>query len=83
MPVLRAKPGVWCDYCKGRYSKESPLHSKPASWTVVSESMDNLGKERHYCQTCSELVSQWGDEIWELQDQINYTVKKRGERLDV
>ena len=83
MPVSRAKPGVWCDYCKVRYAKGSPLHGKAASWTVTSEASDTLGQERHYCQSCSEIVCQWGDEIWELQDQINYRVKRQGERLDV
>lgn len=83
MPVSRAKPGIWCDYCKVRFSKGSPLHGKAASWTVTSEASDILGQERHYCQSCSEIVCQWGDEIWELQDQINYRVKRQGERLDV
>ena len=83
MPVSRAKPGVWCDYCKVRFSKGSPLHGKAASWTVTSEASDTLGQERHYCQNCSEIVCQWGDETWELQEQIDYRVKRQGERLDV
>jgi ribosomal protein L37AE/L43A len=83
MPVLRAKPGIWCDYCRVRYPKGSMNHDKPASWTVVSESVQNKGRERHYCQSCAQEASKWGDEIWELQDQINYAVKNMGERLDV
>lgn len=83
MPVSRAKPGVWCDYCKVRFSKGSPLHGKAASWTVTSEASDTLGQERHYCQNCSEIVCQWGDETWELQEQIDYRIKRQGERLDV
>mgnify|MGYP001236509321 CR=1 FL=1 len=83
MPVLRAKKGQWCDYCKVRFPKGNPLHEKPASWTVVSESADRLGRERHYCQSCSEVVTKWGNETWELQDQIDYGVKRNGERLDV
>lgn len=83
MPVLRAKPGQWCDYCKTRFPKEHVNHSKPASWTVVSESADKLSRERHYCQSCSEIVSEWNGEIWELQDQINYAVIRNGERLNV
>ena len=80
MPVIRAPKGQWCDYCRTRFSREL-LSQKPASWTVVSESRDRQGSERHYCQSCAEIVSEWSGGIWELQDQINYASK--GDRLDV
>lgn len=79
MPVVRARSGQWCDYCRTRFTKEL-LAQKAASWTVISESAERKGAERHYCQSCAETVSLWdGGEIWELQDQINYSCRE--ERL--
>lgn len=82
MPIRRSDRGVWCDYCKNRFGTKTTLGQKPASWTVISESMERRGMERHYCQSCAETVSMWPDgTVWELQDQINYACES--ERLDV
>lgn len=79
MPVIRARAGVWCDYCKVRFSREL-LADKAASWTVVSESQARRGLERHYCQSCAEIASTWNDgTTWELQEQIDYACRE--ERL--
>lgn len=80
MPILRAKPGIWCDYCKTRFPKGTIMHEKAASWTVISEHPDRKGMQRHYCQSCSEEVTKWNGEVWELQDQVDYAQKH--ERLN-
>lgn len=73
--VRRAKPGIWCDYCKGRFSNKSLLHEKAASWTVISESPDRKGMQRHYCQSCAIEVSKWtGNTTWELEEQLAYAI---------
>lgn len=73
--VRRSKPGVWCDYCKGRFPAKSLLHDKAASWTVISESPDRKGMERHYCQSCAIEVSKWtGNTTWELTEQLAYAI---------
>lgn len=82
MPIVRSDRNVWCDYCKTRYPAKHPLHSKPASWTIISESQDRKGMVRHYCQSCAESVSMWPVlGVWELQQQINYACES--ERLNV
>jgi ribosomal protein L37AE/L43A len=75
MPIKRAKAGIWCDYCRNRFPKGF-MHEKGASWTIVSESNARRGMERHLCQSCTEEVSKWGDGVWELQEQINYTCQQ-------
>lgn len=57
------------------------MHEKPASWTVTSEHPDRKGMQRHYCQSCSEEVTKWNNEVWELQEQLNYA--QRNERLNL
>lgn len=57
MAVVRAKVGVWCDYCSVRWHKNSIHHSKAASWTVISEHPDRKGRMRSYCQACAESVA--------------------------
>lgn len=84
LTVQRAAKGIWCDYCKTRFPSKHPFHSKPASWTVISESHERRGMERHYCQACAETVSTWNDgTVWELQDQINYASQQERLGLDV
>lgn len=81
MPIFRAKPGVWCDYCKGRFPKGNILHEKPASWTVVSEHPDRKGMFRSYCQACAEECCWVIDgEDFDLRAQLDYAQKN--ERLN-
>ena len=83
LTVQRASKGVWCDYCKTRFTKGTGWHEKPASWTVISESSERQGYTRHYCMECARVVSQWPDgSIWEIEDQINYANKQERLGLD-
>lgn len=73
--VIKAKPGVWCDYCKGRFPSKTLLHEKAASWTVISESPDRKGMQRHYCRQCAIEVSGWtNNTTWELSEQLAYAL---------
>lgn len=79
--LRRANKGVWCDYCKVRYTANSLRRETPALWTIISESTARSGNQRNYCGECARVVSSWDGGIWELQDQIDYA--NREERLDV
>lgn len=81
MPIFRTAVGVWCDYCKWRYPATHMLHSKPASWTVVSEHPDRKGMKRSYCQACAEECCWEVDgQDFDLTAQLEYANKN--ERLN-
>jgi hypothetical protein len=47
LTVIKAAPGVWCDYCKVRFGTNSPLGQKGASYTVISNHPKSQGVRRH------------------------------------
>ena len=72
LTVTKAKPGVWCDYCKAHYGSNFLLGQKGASWTVVSVHPKSKGEKRHYCQACAVEVSLWPDGThWSLVEQVD------------
>lgn len=76
--VVRAKVGVWCDYCNYRWHKNSINHNKAASWTVISESPEFKGRMRSYCQSCAESVSwQIDGKDFGLEEQFKYAQSQR------
>lgn len=77
LTVIKAAPGVWCDYCKVRYGTNSILGQKPASYTVVSNHPRSQGTRRHYCNSCAIEVQTWADgTVWSLPEQTEYLMKQ-------
>ena len=73
LTVIKAAPGVWCDYCKVRYGTNSPLGQKGASYTVISNHPRSKGIRRHYCNACAIEVQTWADgTVWSLPEQTDY-----------
>ena len=73
LTVIKAAPGVWCDYCKVRYGTNSPLGQKGASYTVISNHPRSQGVRRHYCNACAIEVQTWADgSVWSLPEQTEY-----------
>lgn len=73
LTVIKAAPGVWCDYCKVRYGTNSILGQKPASYTVLSNHPKSKGTRRHYCNACAIEVQTWADgTVWSLPEQTDY-----------
>ena len=73
LTVIKAAPGVWCDYCKVRFGTNSLLGQKPASYTVISNHPRSNGVRRHYCNACAIEVSTWSDgTVWSLPEQTEY-----------
>lgn len=69
----KAKPGVWCDYCKSRFGTTSPKGQTPAVWTVHSVLPQSHGRLRSYCNECAMDVSRWADGTYfALDQQIEY-----------
>ena len=69
----KAKPGVWCDYCKSRWGIHNPLGTTQAAWTVTSELPKSHGRKRSYCNDCVIDVSKWADgSYFSLDQQIEY-----------
>lgn len=77
LTVIKAAPGVWCDYCKVRYGTNSPLGQKAASYTVISNHPRSQGTRRHYCNSCAIEVQTWADgTVWSLPEQTEYLMKQ-------
>lgn len=71
--LSKAKPGVWCDYCKSRYGINNEKGTTQASWTVHSELPKSHGRKRSYCNDCVLDVSKWADGTYfNLDQQIEY-----------
>jgi hypothetical protein len=71
--LSKAKPGVWCDYCKSRFGVTSPKGQTAAVWTVHSELPKSHGRKRSYCNDCAVDVSKWADgSYFSLDQQIEY-----------
>ena len=77
LTVIKAAPGVWCDYCKVRYGTNSLLGQKAASYTVISSHPRSQGTRRHYCNSCAIEVQTWADgSVWSLPEQTDYLMKQ-------
>ncbi len=77
LTVIKAAPGIWCDYCKVRYGVNSPLGQKGASYTVISNHPRSQGVRRHYCNSCAIEVQTWADgTVWSLPEQTEYLMKQ-------
>ena len=77
LTVIKAAPGVWCDYCKVRYGTNSPLGQKGAMYTVISNHPKSQGTRRHYCNSCAIEVQTWADgTVWSLPEQTDYLMKQ-------
>jgi len=77
LTVIKAAPGIWCDYCKVRYGVNSLLGQKPASYTVISNHPKSQGTRRHYCNSCAIDVQTWADgTVWSLPEQTEYLLKQ-------
>jgi hypothetical protein len=73
LTVIKAAPGVWCDYCKVRYGTNSLLGQKAASYTVLSNHPKSKGTRRNYCNQCAIEVQTWADgTVWSLPEQTDY-----------
>ena len=73
LTVIKAAPGVWCDYCKVRFGTNSVLGQKGASYTVISNHPRSQGVRRHYCNACAIEVQTWADgSVWSLPEQTEY-----------
>lgn len=71
--LTKAKPGIWCDYCKSRWGIHNPLGTTQAAWTVHSELPKSHGRKRSYCNECVIDVSKWADgSYFSLDQQIEY-----------
>ena len=77
--LSKAKPGIWCDYCKSRWGSEQRdikgigIVPKIAVWTVHSELPKSHGRKRSYCNDCAIDVSKWADgSYFSLDQQIEY-----------
>ena len=71
--LSKAKPGIWCDYCKGRFTANIPRGQQQAAWTVHSELPKSHGRKRSYCNDCAIDVSKWADgSYFSLDQQIEY-----------
>ena len=71
--LSKAKPGIWCDYCKSRWGIHNPLGTTQAAWTVHSELPKSHGRKRSYCNECAIDVSKWADgSYFSLDQQIEY-----------
>ena len=77
LTVIKAAPGVWCDYCKVRFGTNSMLGQKAASYTVISNHPRSQGTRRHYCNSCAIEVQTWADgTVWSLPEQTEYLMKQ-------
>ena len=77
LTVIKAAPGIWCDYCKVRFGTNTLLGQKPASYTVVSNHPRSQGTRRHYCNSCAIEVQTWADgTVWSLPEQTEYLMKQ-------
>ena len=77
LTVIKAAPGVWCDYCKVRFGTNSLLGQKAASYTVISNHPRSQGTRRHYCNSCAIEVQTWADgTVWSLPEQTEYLMKQ-------
>ena len=77
LTVIKAAPGIWCDYCKVRFGVNTPLGQKPASYTVISNHPKSQGTRRHYCNSCAIEVQTWADgSVWSLPEQTEYLMKQ-------
>ena len=71
--LSKAKIGIWCDYCRGRFGVTSVQGQKQATWTVHSELPKSHGRKRSYCNDCAIDVSKWADgSYFSLDQQIEY-----------
>ena len=71
--LSKAKPGIFCDYCKSRFGIHNPKGMTQAAWTVVSELPKSHGRKRSYCNDCAIDVSKWADgSYFSLDQQIEY-----------
>lgn len=81
MTIRRSPKGVWCDYCKLRWTANDLRGQVQAIWWIRSERHGTV-IDRHYCYACSKELQTWTDgEIWAFQDQIDYA--KGMDKLDV
>ena len=77
LTVIKAAPGVWCDYCKVRFGSNTLLGQKAASYTVISNHPKSKGVRRHYCNACAVEVQSWADgTVWSLPEQTEYLLKQ-------
>ena len=77
LTVIKAAPGIWCDYCKVRFGTSTVLGQKPASYTVISNHPKSQGTRRHYCNSCAIDVQTWADgSVWSLPEQTDYLMKQ-------
>ncbi len=77
LTVIKAAPGIWCDYCKVRFGTNTLLGQKPASYTVISNHPRSQGTRRHYCNSCAIEVQTWADgTVWSLPEQTEYLMKQ-------
>lgn len=77
LTVIKAAPGVWCDYCKVRFGTNTLLGQKAASYTVISNHPRSQGTRRHYCNSCAVEVQSWADgTVWSLPEQTEYLMKQ-------
>ena len=77
LTVIKAAPGVWCDYCKVRFGSNTLLGQKAASYTVISNHPKSKGVRRHYCNACAVEVQTWADgTVWSLPEQTEYLLKQ-------
>ena len=85
LTVIKAAPGVWCDYCKTRWgtaqvngrTEMHPNAQKGAMYTVISNHPKSQGVRRHYCNSCAIEVQTWSDgTVWSLPEQTDYLMKQ-------
>jgi hypothetical protein len=71
--LVKAKTGIWCDYCASRFGRNNEKGQTQAHWTVISELPKSHGRKRSYCNDCVMDVSKWADGTYfSLDQQIEY-----------
>ena len=76
--MAKARTGIWCDYCKGRYGKNrdgswNDKAKKQAAVTIISETARAKGNVRSYCYDCIAEISAWTDNTnWPLTEQLAF-----------
>ena len=58
MPIVKARSGTWCDYCKNRFGTKISLGQQPAVVSIISE-VRKKGTVRSYCNDCMLQITHW------------------------
>jgi hypothetical protein len=95
MPVIKAKSGVYCDYCKDEWgtvkddqgrTQWHKLAMRQALITTISEThLQGEPIMRSFCGTCLQLSSRAADgSLWTIEEQIQYAKDNRvGQQLSI